>query len=83
MKHNLPPSREIGIAEFKAKALQLLAHLDEHGGELLITKRGRQIARVLPVQSRASPLRGMLQGRTKVHGDLVSLDLSHLWEAGE
>ncbi len=40
----------IPIAEFKARCLGLLEDLHVEGGSLVVTKRGRPIAKVLPFQ---------------------------------
>jgi prevent-host-death family protein len=48
---------EISASQFKARCLALLDQVAEGGGELVVTKRGRPVARVLPVEEGAS-LRG-------------------------
>jgi len=40
----------IPIAEFKARCLGLLDDLHQEGGTLVVTKRNRPIAKVLPFQ---------------------------------
>ncbi len=42
-------TRTIPAGEFKAKCLALMDELDESGGEIVVTKRGRPVARLLPV----------------------------------
>ena len=39
-------TRVIGATEFKAKCLALLDEIDEHGGTITVTKRGRPVATV-------------------------------------
>jgi prevent-host-death family protein len=48
---------EITASQFKARCLALLDEVAEGGGELVVTKRGRPVARVVPVNAEAS-LRG-------------------------
>jgi len=48
---------EISASQFKARCLALLDEVAEGGGELTVTKRGRPVAKVVPVDADAS-LRG-------------------------
>ena len=52
---------QIAISDFKAKCLALLEELHQQGGQILLTKRGRVIARVQPVDE-AGPERLELEG---------------------
>ncbi|MBI4470829.1 MAG: type II toxin-antitoxin system prevent-host-death family antitoxin [Acidobacteria bacterium] len=71
----------VGVAEFKARCLELLEAVRKRGNELVITKRGEPIARVTPVAAGQSPLRGMLRGRLKIKGDIVHVDWTDEWES--
>ncbi len=42
-------SREISAARFKAQCLALLDDVAESGQELIVTKRGRPVARLVPL----------------------------------
>ena len=53
-------SREVSASEFKAKCLGLLDEVAEKGETIVVTKRGRPVARVLPVEAPAS-LRGSVE----------------------
>lgn len=51
--------RRVPAGEFKAKCLKLLDEVAATGEEIVVTKRGKPVARVLPVGSRvARPLLG-------------------------
>ena len=67
----------IKASEFKARCLALLDRLDADG--LLITKRGKPVARVLPPQADCAGLIGCLKGKLEVRGDLLSTGLK--WDA--
>jgi len=45
---------EISATQFKARCLALLDEVSESGSELVVTKRGRPVARVGPVDPDAS-----------------------------
>ncbi|MEK7405878.1 MAG: type II toxin-antitoxin system Phd/YefM family antitoxin [Acidobacteriota bacterium] len=70
----------VGASEFKAKCLRLLDEVAERGSSFLITKRGRPIARVLPVSPVRKPLRGTWKGLVKVKGDIVYFGVGEEWE---
>ena len=75
-------NRVIGAAEFKAKCLALLDEIDDHGGTITVTKRGRAVATISQAKRRPikSPM-GILSGKVKITGDIVNFDTTGLWEA--
>lgn len=68
--------RTIPAGRFKAECLALLDRVSETGEALVVTKRGRPVAEVVPVRRRASR---RLRGSVTVHGDIVGPILG-LWE---
>ena len=75
-------TRVIGATEFKAKCLSLLDEIEEEGGTVTVTKRGRPVATIGPARKQAlkSP-KGILSGKVKITGDIVHVDTSELWDA--
>ncbi len=70
--------KTIGAAKFKE---QCLALLDDLGGDgLVITKRGKPVARLLPYERRHAELIGSLSHKVRIRGDIFSTGLE--WEAG-
>lgn len=70
-------AREIPAGEFKAKCLALLDDVATSGQEIVITKRGRPVARLVPLEG-AAPA-GLL-GSILYEDDLVSPIDVH-WDA--
>ncbi len=70
--------KTIGAAKFKEQCLALLDELDDDG--LVITKRGKPVARLLPYERRHAELIGSLSRKVKVRGDIFSTGVD--WEAG-
>jgi prevent-host-death family protein len=72
---------EIPAGEFKAKCLKLMDEVASTREPVVITKRGRPVAMLVPVVSKkASPLFGYMAGTVSVRGDIVApLDVE--WEA--
>ncbi len=73
----------IPAGEFKARCLQLMDEVEESGRELVITKRGRPVARLVPVTvAGAREVFGCMRGTVTVVGDLVA-PLEAPWEADQ
>ena len=69
------PPKTVGAAELKQHCLQILDELPREG--LIITKRGKPVARLLPVPRSTHDLFGLLKDKLHIHGDIVeTLDLS-------
>ena len=70
-------TRSIPAGEFKSRCLALLDEVHDSGQELVVTKRGRPVARVVPVvESAPRPLAGSIIRE----GDLVS-PIDEGWDA--
>lgn len=67
----------IPAAKFKEQCLSLLDTVDPEG--IVITKRGKPVARLLPMERAGKPLIGRLKGKIRVKGDLFSTGVR--WEA--
>ena len=68
--------RDISASEFKAKCLRLLDEVGQKGIEVVITKRGKAVARIVPVGTKRSSLRGAWKGSARLRGDIVHVDWS-------
>lgn len=64
--------RTIKASEFKAKCLKLLDEVADSGEEIVITKNGRPVSRLLPYRKTTKPLFGRDRDIIKIHGDIVS-----------
>lgn len=74
-------NRIFAASEFKAKCLRLLDQVEETGETLVITKRGRPVARIVPVSPPRRTLRGTWKGSVRIKGDIVHFDTSRDWES--
>jgi antitoxin (DNA-binding transcriptional repressor) of toxin-antitoxin stability system len=59
----------VPIAEFKARCLGLLEDLRLEGGSLVVTKRNRPMAKILPFQGEDTTPEGLSRA-LRVHGEL-------------
>ena len=62
----------MGAAVFKAKCLALLDEVAETGKEIVITKRGKKVARLVRVEDKPEKIWGRLKGTVQIHGDIFS-----------
>ncbi len=71
----------MGVSEFKAKCIAVLKEASRTGEPVVVTRRGRPLARVEPLPGGAPPARlGACRGRMTIHGDIVHADTSEDWE---
>lgn len=61
----------IGAGDFKAKCLQLLDEVAEHREPLVITKRGKPVARLMPMPP-DTQLFGAMAGSVLDEGDIIA-----------
>jgi prevent-host-death family protein len=68
--------RLVSATEFKAKCLALLDEVQEHGGTITVTKRGRPVATVSPAKRKPfKSTKGILAGKVKIVGDIVNFHM--------
>jgi prevent-host-death family protein len=73
-------SRIIKASEFKARCLALLDEVERTGDRLVITKKGKPVAELVPHKPSKRNLFGLLKGRMEIVGDIISpIDVE--WEA--
>jgi prevent-host-death family protein len=73
---------QIAAGEFKAKCLHLLDEVQRSRQEILITKRGRPVARLLPVDEQPPPILGRMKGSVQILGDLIA-PIDEKWSVDE
>jgi len=69
----------IGAGDFKAKCLKLLDEVAKRREPLVITKRGKAVAKLIPMPPEAE-LFGVFAGSVRQENDIVS-PLGDEWEA--
>ena len=72
----------IPATEFKAKCLALMNRVAERQESFVITKRGKPIARLVPLEHKPeNSIFGWLRARGSIQGDIVSPAItSEAWE---
>jgi prevent-host-death family protein len=69
--------RQIPAAKFKEQCLALLERVDPDG--IVITKRGKPVAKLIPLGTDSASLIGSLRGQIKIKGNIVSTGIR--WNA--
>lgn len=62
----------LGATEFKARCLELMDEVERSGVPLTVTKRGRPVVRVIPVDEQKPRLFGAGKGLVIYMGDVIS-----------
>jgi prevent-host-death family protein len=63
--------KQIGAGDFKAKCLHLLDEVAQSRTPLVITKRGRPVAKLVPVDDGPVDIYGCMAGTGRILGDII------------
>jgi antitoxin (DNA-binding transcriptional repressor) of toxin-antitoxin stability system len=77
-----PKVIEVKAGVFKDTCLQLLDQVRDQEIEVVVTKRGEVVARVVPPDSHVPSAFGFLRGTLLSHGDLVAPDFEAWGDPG-
>ncbi len=69
--------QQINASKFKEQCLSILDHLDPDG--VVITKRGKPVAKLLPISHECGDLIGSMKGQIEIRGDILSTGIK--WDA--
>lgn len=75
---------QLPAGQFKAKCLKLMDEVQEHGEEIVITKFGKPVAKLIPFVDRARKKShfGCMQGTATILGDVIKpIDVSWMANA--
>jgi prevent-host-death family protein len=62
----------VAATEFKANCLRLMDEVAQQRQPIIITKRGKPVAKLVPVEKEAIDLFGRMAGSIKICGDIIS-----------
>lgn len=74
---------KVGATEFKARCLELMDRVQTRRETFVITKRGKPVARLVPLErARSAGLFGCMAGKATITGDIVAPALAaESWDA--
>ncbi|HVN19183.1 MAG TPA: type II toxin-antitoxin system Phd/YefM family antitoxin [Dongiaceae bacterium] len=64
--------KTMAAGEFKAKCLQVMEQVRSTGTPVLITKRGKAVAKLVPAEEARTSAFDSLKGNIEIRGDIVS-----------
>jgi len=71
---------EIAAAEFKAKCLKIMKHINDYHEEVIVTKHGKPMVRIVPVsQAPSASLFGYMKNSVNIVGDIVK-PIDEAWD---
>ncbi|HJU18213.1 MAG TPA: type II toxin-antitoxin system Phd/YefM family antitoxin [Stellaceae bacterium] len=74
--------RRISAADFKANCLRLMDEVAQRRAPIVITKRGKPIAKLVPVEEAPIDIFGRMAGTARICGDIVgSIDVEWTGDA--
>ena len=64
--------REIPAGEFKNRCLALMDEVNDTGAEIVITKHGRPVSKLVPVDKSTPQMWGRYREHVRIVGDIIS-----------
>jgi len=62
----------VSAAQFKANCLRLMDEVAQQRRPIIITKRGKPVAKLVPVENDEINLFGRMAGTIKIFGDIIN-----------
>ena len=62
----------IPASKFKAQCLAIMDEVQAKGQAVVITKRGKPVAKLVPVEKEKDDIFGFFKGKVEILGDIVS-----------
>ena len=77
---NLLATPPMAAAEFKAHCLEVMDQVKTKKTEIIVTKHGKPVAKLVPVDASGPELFGFLGGSVTYHGDITA-PIDEPWDA--
>jgi len=65
-------NKYVAATEFKANCLRLMDEVAQQRRPIIITKRGKPVAKLVPVEEKVIDLFGRMAGSIKICGDIIN-----------
>ena len=63
--------KTMAAGQFKAKCLKVMDEVQAKRIPVIITKRGKPVVKLVPVETKTDDIFGFLRGKGKIKGDIV------------
>lgn len=64
--------RRVAAAEFKTNCLRLMDEVAQRRTPIVITKRGKPVARLVPIEEEPIDIFGRMAGTIRICGDIIN-----------
>ena len=71
---------QIPAGEFKAKCLKIMDKIHDFHDEVIVTKHGKPIVKIVAIEDKPLNVFGCMKGTAKIKGDIIA-PLDEEWEA--
>jgi prevent-host-death family protein len=72
--------KQMSGTQFQSRCLKALNEVAKSGEELIITKRGKPIVKLVPVKMQEDEIFGYMAGKVKILSDIVGPVIIENWE---
>ena len=73
-------STKIAISQFKSHCLEIIEKLQTNGQSIIITKRDKAVAKVLPIDNKKVSLFGILKNKAEIKANILE-PIDETWNA--
>ena len=73
-------TKRIAAREFKAKCLSLISEVESRKREIVISQRGKPVAKLVPYDDKPKSLFGCMKGSVMFYGNIID-PIGDNWEA--
>lgn len=74
--------KSIPAGKFKTHCLKLMDLARDKNETIVITKRGRPVAKLVPYEEESRPLYGCMAGTVEILDDIVEFNIADEWYKG-
>ena len=64
-------TKTMAAGDFKAHCLKVMDQVQARREAVVITKRGKPVAKLVPIEETDDPIFGFMKGKIKINGDIV------------
>lgn len=64
-------TKTMAAGVFKAQCLKVMDEVKSRRESVIITKRGKPVAKLIPIEEELDPIFGFMKGKMEIKGDIV------------
>jgi prevent-host-death family protein len=75
-------NKKVSTSQLKARCSELIERVEQRREEVIVTRRGRAVAKLVPIEGARRSLFGFTRGAITIRGDLIA-PVEVEWEASK